>query len=78
MRTGPLPRKPVSTAQAGARGFIVIAVLWILAALSALELIYLTFVTSTAVVVAGSADPFCRSGGADPVAVSRDVCLRRA
>jgi general secretion pathway protein K len=38
------------------RGFIVIAVLWILAALSALVLIYLTFVTNTAVVVAGSTD----------------------
>lgn len=40
----------------GARGFIVIAVLWILAALSALVLIYLTYVTNTAVVIAGSAD----------------------
>jgi hypothetical protein len=30
------------------RGFIVVAVLWILAALSALVLIYLTFVTNTA------------------------------
>jgi general secretion pathway protein K len=39
-----------------ARGFIVIAVLWILAALSALVLIYLTYVTNTAVIVAGSAD----------------------
>ena len=39
-----------------ARGFIVVAVLWILAALSALALIYLTYVTSTAVVVAGSSD----------------------
>src|ERR1700675_4572207 len=39
-----------------ARGFIVVAVLWILAALSALVLIYLTFVTNTAVVVAGSTD----------------------
>src|SRR6266571_2192332 len=38
------------------RGFIVIAVLWILAALSALVLIYLTYVTNTAVVVAGSTD----------------------
>src|ERR1700738_3068574 len=36
------------------RGFIVVAVLWILAALSALVLIYLTYVTNTAVVVAGS------------------------
>lgn len=44
------------TSSAGERGFIVIAVLWILAALSALVLIYLTYVTSTAVVVAGSAD----------------------
>jgi len=40
----------------GTRGFIVVAVLWILAALSALVLIYLTYVTNTAVVVAGSAD----------------------
>jgi general secretion pathway protein K len=39
-----------------ARGFIVVAVLWILAALSALVLIYLTYVTNTAVVVAGSTD----------------------
>ena len=39
-----------------ARGFIVVAVLWILAALSALVLIYLTYVTNTAVVVAGSTE----------------------
>jgi general secretion pathway protein K len=39
-----------------ARGFIVVAVLWILAALSALVLIYLTYVTNAAVVVAGSTD----------------------
>ena len=39
-----------------ARGFIVVAVLWILAALSALVLIYLTYVTNTAVVIAASAD----------------------
>src|SRR3954451_7693007 len=38
------------------RGFIVVAVLWILAALSALVLIYLTFVTNTAVVVAASTE----------------------
>jgi general secretion pathway protein K len=37
-------------------GFIVVAVLWILAALAALVLIYLTYVTNTAVVVAGSTD----------------------
>jgi general secretion pathway protein K len=36
------------------KGFIVIAVLWILAALSALVLIYLTYVTNTAVTVAVS------------------------
>jgi general secretion pathway protein K len=36
-------------------GFIVVAVLWILAALSGLVLIYLSFVTNTAVVVAASA-----------------------
>jgi general secretion pathway protein K len=44
------------TSRTNARGFIVIAVLWILAALSALVLIYLTYVTNTAVVVAGSTD----------------------
>ena len=44
------------TSSTGARGFIVVAVLWILAALSALVLIYLTYVTNTAVVVAGSTD----------------------
>lgn len=42
--------------QQNARGFIVVAVLWILAALSALVLIYLVYVTNTAVVVAGSSD----------------------
>ncbi|MBR0713040.1 general secretion pathway protein GspK [Bradyrhizobium liaoningense] len=39
-----------------ARGFIVIAVLWMLAALAALVLIYLTYVTNTAVTVAGNTD----------------------
>ncbi|MDX6584923.1 MAG: ral secretion pathway protein [Solirubrobacterales bacterium] len=39
-----------------ARGFIVVAVLWILAALSALVLIYLSYVTNTAVVVAAATD----------------------
>ena len=48
--------QPDLTSRMGARGFIVVAVLWILAALSALVLIYLTYVTNTAVVVAGSAD----------------------
>jgi len=38
------------------RGFIVVAVLWILAALSALVLIYMSFVTNTAVVVAASSE----------------------
>jgi len=38
------------------RGFIVVAVLWMLAALAALALIYLTYVTNTAVTVAVSAD----------------------
>lgn len=42
--------------QRGARGFIVVAVLWILAALSALVLVYLTYVTNTAVVVAATTD----------------------
>jgi len=49
-----MPSAP--TSRTNARGFIVIAVLWILAALSALVLIYLTYVTNTAVVVAGSTD----------------------
>ena len=44
------------TSRTSARGFIVVAVLWILAALSALVLIYLTYVTNTAVVVASSTD----------------------
>jgi general secretion pathway protein K len=48
--------QPGPTSRADARGFIVVAVLWILAALSALVLIYLTYVTNTAVVVAGSTD----------------------
>src|SRR5882757_151195 len=42
--------------QRNTRGFIVVAVLWILAALSALVLIYLTYVTNTAVVVAASTE----------------------
>ena len=37
-------------------GFIVVAVLWILATLSALVLIYMIYVTDTAVLVAGSTD----------------------
>lgn len=43
-------------AKGSARGFIVVAVLWILAALSALVLVYLTYVTNTAVVVAAGTD----------------------
>ena len=43
-------------ARSDARGFIVVAVLWILAALSALVLIYLSYVTNTAVVVAAGTD----------------------
>jgi general secretion pathway protein K len=50
------PRFASSGKRRNARGFIVVAVLWILAALSALVLIYLTYVTNTAVVVAGSTD----------------------
>ena len=42
--------------QQNARGFIVVAVLWMLAALSALVLVYLTYVTNTAIVVAGSTE----------------------
>ncbi len=38
------------------RGFIVVAVLWMLAALSALVLIYLNYVTNTAVTIAGNTD----------------------
>ena len=48
--------KRALTSRTSARGFIVVAVLWMLAALSALALIYMTYVTNTAVVVAGSAD----------------------
>lgn len=44
----------VSDDARAARGFIVVAVLWMLAALSALVLIYLSFVTNSAVVVAVS------------------------
>src|ERR1700692_3227458 len=47
---------PSSGKRRNARGFIVVAVLWILAALSALVLIYLTYVTNTAIIVAGSTD----------------------
>lgn len=43
-------------AEGNAPGFIVVAVLWILAALSALVLVYLTYVTNTAVVVAAGTD----------------------
>ncbi|WP_315837823.1 type II secretion system protein GspK [Bradyrhizobium prioriisuperbiae] len=39
-----------------ADGFIVVAALWILAALAALAMIYLTYVTNTAVVVSGTTD----------------------
>jgi general secretion pathway protein K len=53
LRAGP---KAAESGRTGARGFIVVAVLWILASLSALVLIYLTFVTNTAVVVGGSTD----------------------
>jgi general secretion pathway protein K len=38
------------------RGFIVVAVLWMMAALATLALIYLTYVTNTAVTVAVNAD----------------------
>src|SRR4030081_2827350 len=48
--------QPGLTSRTDARGFIVVAGLWILAALSALVLIYLTYVSNTAVVVAGSTD----------------------
>lgn len=40
----------------GERGFIIVAVLWILAALSGLVLIYMNYVTNTAMVVAANAD----------------------
>ncbi|MET0674947.1 MAG: type II secretory protein PulK [Bradyrhizobium sp.] len=46
----------LATSTTGARGFIVIAALWILAALSGLVLIYLSYVVNTAVVVTGGAD----------------------
>ncbi|WP_284264976.1 general secretion pathway protein GspK [Bradyrhizobium iriomotense] len=47
-------RRP--SAAGGTRGFIVVAVLWMLAALAALVLIYLTYVTNTAVTVAANTD----------------------
>ena len=56
MRAEPAAMQAGLISRTRARGFIVIAVLWILAALSALVLIYLTYVTNTAVVVAGSTD----------------------
>ena len=54
-KTGDIALRSASRGQ-HSRGFIVIAVLWILAALSALVLIYLSYVTNTAVVVAGSSE----------------------
>lgn len=54
-KTGGMALRSASRSQ-NARGFIVIAVLWILAALSALVLIYLSYVTNTAVVVATSSE----------------------
>jgi general secretion pathway protein K len=57
VRTEPAAAAAVrSCASRAQRGFIVVAVLWILAALSALVLIYMGYVTSTAVVVAGGTD----------------------
>lgn len=50
------PRRGTRTANGRQRGFIVVAVLWILAALAALVLVYLGYVTNTAVTVAGTAD----------------------
>jgi general secretion pathway protein K len=46
----------VVAAERNTRGFIVVAVLWILAALSALVLIYLTYVINSAFVVAAGTD----------------------
>jgi general secretion pathway protein K len=40
----------------GERGFIIVAVIWILAALAALVVIYSIFVTNTVAVIAGTAD----------------------
>lgn len=54
--TGGSPPRRAALRPDGARGFIVVAVLWILAALSALVLIYLSYVTSSAAVVAVGAD----------------------
>ena len=52
----PWAAKRAIAATEDARGFIVIAVLWMLAALAALVLIYLTYVINTAVTVAGNTD----------------------
>lgn len=51
-----LSTRKVVDASRDSRGFIVVAVLWILAALAALVVIYLTYVTNTAIVVAGNTD----------------------
>ncbi|WP_441237391.1 general secretion pathway protein GspK [Bradyrhizobium sp. 930_D9_N1_4] len=48
-------RSPIGALRDG-RGFIVVVVLWMLAALAALALIYLSYVTNTAVTVAVNAD----------------------
>jgi general secretion pathway protein K len=56
LRAGPDGTMVGRRSNAGARGFIVVAVLWILASLSALVLIYLSYVTNTAITVAGSTD----------------------
>jgi general secretion pathway protein K len=40
----------------GERGFIIVAVMWILAALAALVVVYSVFVTNTVIVIAGTSD----------------------
>lgn len=50
------PTGPGGKRRSNERGFIVVAVLWILAALSALVLVYLTYVINSAVVIKGSTD----------------------
>ena len=49
-------RSAARSALRRSRGFIVLAVLWIVAALSGLVLIYLNFVTTTAIAVGGAGD----------------------
>ena len=52
MRSAPQPNPP----QSGSDGFIIVAVLWILAALATLVSVYAIYVTNSAIAVAASSD----------------------